>query len=182
MFKIHLPQLPEKILREKSEKVKFPLSEEDQNLINAMIYHVDESQKPGQTIFRPGVGVAAIQHGQKKQIFYINLEFMHLKSEFQKDVIINPRIIKKSQKKIALKNGEGCLSVPPNYPNQQGLVIRSYKIVVKGFSYWEKKEKIWNLKGYPAIVFQHELDHLEGILFVDKVVEKNKIYRDVILI
>ena len=73
MFKfedIHLIELPDERLREKSQDLKLPLSEEDKNLIEKMIFHVNDSQEP-ETKFRPAVGVAAVQYGILKNVFYI---------------------------------------------------------------------------------------------------------------
>ena len=71
MFKfedIHLIELPDERLREKSQDLKLPLSEEDKNLIEKMIFHVNDSQEP-ETKFRPAVGVAAVQYGILKNVF-----------------------------------------------------------------------------------------------------------------
>ena len=134
MFKfedIHLIELPDERLREKSQDLKLPLSEEDKNLIEKMIFHVNDSQEP-ETKFRPAVGVAAVQYG-------------------------------------ILKEGEGCLSVNENYPKQEGYVFRYNRVIIKAYSYFEKKEKRYDLSGYSAIVAQHEYDHLQGKLFIDHI-------------
>jgi peptide deformylase len=68
--------------------------------------------------------------------------------------------------------------VPDDYKNTSGLVVRSWKIVVKGYSNYEQKEKTFTLTGYPAIVFQHELDHLQGKLFFDWINNKNPWQKD----
>ncbi|WP_430000933.1 peptide deformylase, partial [Mycoplasmopsis bovis] len=78
-----------------------------------------------------------------------------------RDVFFNPVVIAKSESKIALSQGEGCLSVGRNIKNQSGAVYRHKRIVIEAYSYFEKKVKRYDLKDYPAIVAQHELDHLD---------------------
>ena len=65
--------------------------------------------------------------------------------------------------------GEGCLSVDRNVP---GYVPRHARITVK-FKTIDGEEKKMRLKGLPAIAFQHELDHLNGVMFYDRINEKN---------
>ena len=88
------------------------------------------------------------------------------------DTIINPKVIAKSDGLTALKQGEGCLSVRETDPNQEGLIKRTERIVVEAYSYNEKKVKTFDCKQFVAIVFQHELDHLEGKLFIDHIDHK----------
>ncbi|TPR54342.1 peptide deformylase [Metamycoplasma neophronis] len=174
MFKfedVKLVQLPEKVLREKSHDVPIPLTQEDDELIQKMIYHVDDSQEP-LTKFRPAVGVAAVQYGILKNIFYIMIQ--DEKGEYIfKDALINPVMLGHSDHKISLSEGEGCLSVNENDPGQEGYVFRYSRVVVKAYSYYEKKWKTYDVSGYPAIVMQHEYDHLQGKLFIDHIDKKN---------
>lgn len=160
------------ILREVSEPVQFPLSEEDEKLIEEMREFLINSQTPEiaeKYNLRPGVGVAAPQLGVSKQIFAIYL------TEFDEDgnvtdviideVFINPRILKHSVKKAALSEGEGCLSVPRSVP---GLVPRPRRVT---FEYQDIEGDFYEVKlsDYEAIVTQHEIDHLKGILFYDHI-------------
>ncbi|WP_199267019.1 peptide deformylase [Mycoplasma sp. NEAQ87857] len=170
-FNIVLTELPEKVLRKRSQEVALPLSDEDKELAERMIYHIDDSQTEG-TKFRPGVGVAAVQYGILKRAFYVFVQTEDHKVLF-KDVLFNPKLVYKSDKKIALAEGEGCLSVPEDWPNQEGYVHRSEKIVVEAYSYNEGKFMRFTLSGYLAIVFQHELDHLDGKLFIDRIKQKS---------
>lgn len=170
MFKfedIHLIELPDERLREKSQDLKLPLSEEDKNLIEKMIFHVNDSQEP-ETKFRPAVGVAAVQYGILKNVFYILIKDDNDKVIFS-DALINPKMIGHSEVKLSLKEGEGCLSVNENYPKQEGYVFRYNRVIIKAYSYFEKKEKRYDLSGYSAIVAQHEYDHLQGKLFIDHI-------------
>lgn len=170
-FDIKLVELPEKVLRQKSKDVPIPLTEEDIELAERMIYHIDDSQKEG-TEFRPGVGVAAVQYGILKNAFYIFLQDDNNNVIF-KDVLFNSKVILKSDKKVALSEGEGCLSVSEEWPNQEGYVHRSQRIVVEAYSYFERRYMRYEVTDYLAIVFQHELDHLNGMLFIDRIKQKN---------
>ncbi|WP_412031657.1 peptide deformylase [Metamycoplasma buccale] len=170
MFKfedVTLVELPNKVLREKSKEVSLPLSKEDDNLIQKMIFHVDNSQEEN-TKFRPAVGVAAIQYGIPKKIFYILIKDNENNVIF-KDALINPKMIGHSEHKMAISEGEGCLSVNENYPDQEGYVPRYARVVMEAYSYYEKKIKKYDVSGYTAIVFQHEYDHLQGKLFIDHI-------------
>ncbi len=170
-FKINIIKLPNKTLRKKSIDVVLPLNKEDDLLAKKMMYHVVDSTKEG-TIFRPAVGVAAVQYGILKRMFFIHILDEKDNIIFS-DVIINPKIIGKSNGLVALKQGEGCLSVRETDANQDGLIKRSERVVVDAYSYTEKKIKRFDYKGFVAIVFQHELDHLEGKLFLDYIDKKN---------
>ncbi|WP_203276508.1 peptide deformylase [Metamycoplasma hominis] len=170
MFKfedVKLVQLPEKVLRNKSKNVELPLTTEDDLLIQKMIFHVDDSQTP-QTKFRPAVGVAAVQYGILKNIFYVTVKDDQNNYIFR-DALINPIMLSHSNHKISLQEGEGCLSVKESDAGQEGFVYRYSRVVIKAYSYFEKKEKIYDVSGYPAIVLQHEYDHLQGKLFIDRI-------------
>ncbi|QZE12669.1 peptide deformylase [Mycoplasma sp. Ms02] len=171
MYKVNIVKLPKNVLRKKSQNVPIPLSEEDVHLAETMIYHVDDSQKP-KTRFRPAVGVAAVQYGILKNVFYIHVKDHNDKTVFR-DVLFNPEVLSKSESVVALSDGEGCLSVKENWPGQQGYVPRSARIKVKAYSYFKKEEVIYDVVDYVAIVFQHELDHLNGNLFIDRINTKN---------
>lgn len=164
-YNVNIVELPNEILRKKSKPVSLPLSEEDELIAKTMIYHVEDSIKPG-SIFRPAVGVAAVQYGILKQMFYIYIEDEYGNIIF-KDLLINPKIISKSENLVALRQGEGCLSVNENDPNQDGYIKRSMRIIVEAYSYFDKKVKRYDANRYLAIVMQHELDHLDGKLFID---------------
>ena len=175
-YEVKIVQLPEKVLREKSKDVVLPLSDEDIELAEKMIYHVEDSIKPGSK-FRPAVGVAAVQYGIPKKMFYIYIEDGNGEVLFR-DLLINPKIISKSSNLVALKEGEGCLSVKETDKNQKGYVRRSLRIIVEGYSYFEKKVVRHDKSNYVAIVLQHELDHLEGKLFIDHIDQKKPWFRE----
>lgn len=101
-----------------------------------------------------GVGLAANQIGEDVKICVIDHDDVFY-------ALINPEIIKKSKKMLLAE--EGCLSVP----NVLGLVNRHYKISVKALDGHGKQIKI-KATNTLAQIFQHEIDHLNGILFIDR--------------
>ena len=102
-----------------------------------------------------GAALAANQVDKLWQIIVIELENMSVK------VLINPEVVKFSEKRdLAF---EGCLSIPGYW----GQVVRSEKIVVEAFNRKGEKIKI-KASGFNARVIQHEIDHLSGILFIER--------------
>lgn len=157
------------LLRQKCEEVSFPFSKEDENTIRDMIEYLQNSQddtlskKYG---IRPGVGLAAPQIGIAKKMLVI-LSYDELgKLHFYP--MVNPKLISYSEEKTYLEGGEGCLSVDRNVT---GYVHRAKRITVDTYLYAEEKllHVRLRLKGYIAIIFQHEYDHLNGILFIDRI-------------
>ena len=84
-------------------------------------------------------------------------------------VMYNPKIVSHSVQDAALGEGEGCLSVDRAVP---GYVIRHARVTVDYFDKDGEKHRI-KLKGYNSIVVQHEIDHLNGIMFYDRINEKD---------
>ena len=169
------------ILREKCLKVALPLTKDDLNCAKGLFEYVvvsaiDELVEKYQ--IRPGVGIAAPQVGVNKRMFAINcVDFLDKKQKKYNYLFINPQIIARSKEMVYLPGGEGCLSVDRD---TQGLVTpRHLKIQIKGeiLDYQTNKLKHVSMKleGYPAIVFQHEYDHLDGILFTDKMYKEEEI-------
>jgi len=115
-----------------------------------------------------GVGLAAPQIGKNLRVFYANYD------KFER-VVINPEIIKESAKKglTKTKKGheilEGCLSLP----NYYGPLKRSSTVKIKYLN--AKGEQIEEeFKGFNAQIILHEIDHLNGILFVDHILKEKK--------
>ncbi len=105
-----------------------------------------------------GIGIAAPQVGVHDRVIIVDMDGMG------PTAFVNPKIVSRSMSKIDFE--EGCLSVPGVY----GLVERHKKVKVKAYS--QDGEPITlSLKGLHSVVFQHEIDHLDGILFIDKVKE-----------
>ena len=104
-----------------------------------------------------GIGLAAIQIGIPKRIIVIDLKIENKKNPFY---FVNPVI--KNKDNIKSTYEEGCLSVP----NQFAQIDRPKKCDVEYLNY-EGKKKILKAEGLLATCIQHEMDHLEGILFID---------------
>lgn len=110
-----------------------------------------------------GVGLAAPQIGVSKRMIVIDVEQQGEDETFQKGrpmFLINPEIIYKSEETIFFC--EGCLSVP----EQRADVERAQKIKVRYLNEQGKQMEI-EAEDYPAVVLQHEIDHLDGILYID---------------
>lgn len=153
-------------LRQRAEEVKFPLSTEDKKTAKELMEYVVNSQNDEMIEkydLRPGVGIAAPQVNIPKRIFAIH--FDEHSGEDLSIIAINPKIVSHSVEKSYLASGEGCLSVDRSVP---GYVPRHARITVKAFDL-EGTEYKMRLKGLPAIAFQHELDHLNGVMFFDHI-------------
>lgn len=159
-----------KLLHKVSKEVTFPMDEKDIKMIDDMIEHLTLSQIPEESEkynFRPGMGLAAIQLGIPKRYFVVVYEYEE--GKFENYVLINPKIISVSNEKIYVEEGEGCLSI--NRPTE-GIVPRHARITMEGYN--TKGEKVrYRVREDLAIAFQHEYDHLDGILFTDKIDKNN---------
>lgn len=140
------------VLRKKAVPVENPKSPEIQKMIQDMI----EAMK-----LANGIGLAAPQVGYSLRIFTVNVEAKIY-------VFINPEIKDLSHEKVPFE--EGCLSLPRIW----GPVIRPKKLTVKAFDENGQSVKI-RAKGLLARVIQHEMDHLNGVLFIDKAEKLYKI-------
>ncbi len=117
----------------------------------------------------PGVGLAAVQVGVTKQIIVYDENGANETKDYQ--VIINPIIIE--QDGSYFSEDEGCLSVPEYTSN----VKRSSCIKVEGIDI-KGEHVVIEAEGYLAIILQHEIDHLNGILFIDRISKlKKQIYK-----
>ncbi|HEX2516268.1 MAG TPA: peptide deformylase [Chloroflexota bacterium] len=109
----------------------------------------------------PGVGLAAPQVGVPLRVVVVDYEDRLY-------VVLNPEVVKMGQETVT--DEEGCLSAP----HWQGPVARATSLTVKGRDRDWKEVRI-KAEGWLARIFQHELDHLEGILFLDKVEDRAQI-------
>lgn len=117
---------------------------------------------------RPGVGLAAPQIGLDKRMLSIYVEDEDGNPEYDY-MLINPKIISHSVNETYLPGGEGCLSVDKEI---EGIVQRKKRIRVSAETIDGEKIEI-KAKGFLAVVLQHELDHLNGVMFYDHI-DKNK--------
>lgn len=159
-------------LRMQAEAVEFPLTDELNKVADEMLEFLKNSQdeeiakKYG---LRAGVGLAAPQINLSKQIFAVHIPEYNEEGDIVgfilSDVLFNPKIVSHSVQKIALRDGEGCLSVNREV---KGYVPRSRRIRLE---YQDRQGAFHQLrlKDYEAIVVQHEIDHLKGIFFYDHI-------------
>ncbi len=162
---------PEKSLLKPSRPVEIVDGKIDEKIIELV-------EDMGETMFAaPGVGLAAPQIGINKRIIVydanagipVDPEDKKPKKEFK--ALINPEIIKKSGSIIS--ENEGCLSVPDLTSN----VKRFETATVKGIN-TEGKKLEFEAEGINAIIMQHEIDHLDGILFFERIsLLKKKMYK-----
>jgi peptide deformylase len=149
---------PDQILRQKTKPVN-NIDEHLQQLIDNM----------GETMYNaPGVGLASIQVGIDKQILVYDVSPNEDSRRF--NTLINPKIV--SAEGQVLSENEGCLSVP----DYRADVKRAAQILVEGVDRNGKPQRI-EAEGLLAIVLQHEIDHLNGTLFIDHISSlKRQIY------
>jgi peptide deformylase len=150
-----IAQLGNAVLRQRALEVKDILSDECQQLISKMMVAVSEAG---------GVGIAAPQIHHSVRIFIMCSKPNNRYPDaplMLPTAIINPEILHYSNEKE--KDWEGCLSVP----SMRGLVPRHNLIEVRYFDQ-QGNEQQKELTGFIARIFQHELDHLDGLTFIDQ--------------
>lgn len=156
-------------LRKIAEEVSFPLSEDEKKIGQEMLEFLKISQDPEKAEelnLRGGVGLAAPQLDHSKRMIAIHIPDEDPEAEpLLSGVLYNPTIISNSVQQLCLGEGEGCLSVDRQVP---GYVPRSARITLRYYDEDGNMHKV-RLKNYPAIVVQHEIDHLNGVLFFDHI-------------
>ena len=165
------------LIREKSEDVILPLTDEDKGILLDMYEYVKNStieEIAEKENLRPAVGISAIQIGIKKKLVVIVIRDSEGEIIYQY-ALANPKIISNSVEKAYLKNGEGCLSVEGEH---EGYIYRSARLKVKAYDLLTDENIIIKADGYLAIVLQHELDHLKGILFYDHINKNEPFIKD----
>lgn len=176
MFKaVKILDEKDKRLRNISKEATFPLSSEEKKLIDDMIKHLTYSQieKYSEKYnLRPGMGLAFPQVGINKRIIVIVNEYDE--GKFENYVVINPVIISNSSEMIAAEAGEGCLSVNREV---EGHVLRFARVTIEGYDINGEKIRI-RAREDLAIAFQHEIDHLNGILFFDRINKKKRFFTE----
>ncbi len=166
---------PNPLLRQKAKPVDIPLSKEDQALIMAMRQYVHDSkieEIAEKEQLKPAVGLAAPQIGILKQLCVVELEQLDEQDELVvvEYALANPKIIAHSTQWCVLETGEGCLSVEQE---KLGYVHRHLRVRIRAYDCINKQHIEIKATGYPGIVLQHEIDHLNGILFYDHIDVKN---------
>jgi peptide deformylase len=152
---LHICTYPEEILGQRAE----PITEIDEEVIT-LVDHMVETMYNA-----PGIGLAATQVGVGKQLLVADIAPRGPESELI--VLINPEIVAAEGEVIF---EEGCLSVP----DYQAEVKRHEKVTVRGLNLKGEEIEI-KAEGLLAIVLQHEIDHLNGMLFIDRL---SKLKRD----
>lgn len=159
------------MLAARSIEVPLPLDDETKEILKDMMIFLENSQDPEigpELELRPGVGLAAPQINVSKRMIAI-FTTDELGEKLYKMLLINPKIIAHSEAMTYLPGGEGCLSVDREVT---GLVRRYKKVRIRAHQYLPDTDEIkaieLRVSGYVGVVIQHEIDHLNGILFVDK--------------
>ena len=117
----------------------------------------------------PGVGIAAPQVGVNRRIIIVK---RFDKDEKPMEYFLNSQIIVYSESQS--EGREGCLSVP----GYRGYVIRADTIVIN-YDLLNKQNITDTISGFTAIIFQHEIDHLEGVLYTDRIEDEEKLTRTI---
>ncbi len=146
-------KIPHPTLRKKAQEVR-AFGDDFQEFVDDMVLTMREED---------GVGLAAPQVNQSLRVIVVEYPLDDTKEDAEPKlfVMVNPQIVKRSAETVM--GMEGCLSVPEIV----GEVERAEKVEVRGLNRHGKKMKV-RAKGWLARVFQHEIDHLDGVLFVDR--------------
>jgi len=163
MAVLEILKTPNPILNTKCEKIT-DFGEATQEIVRNLIDTAESAHDP------EAAGLAAPQIGYSKKICLVRRFFSSgskKKILIENIILVNPKMISSSRETDL--DWEGCLSIPDKY----GKVERSKRIKIKAQN--EKGEEFkMSASGYLARVIQHEMDHLEGILLIDKAVGKTK--------
>ena len=157
---MNILRLPNPLLREKSKKVE---------AVNGDVISLCSRLKEQVYISKGCVGIAAPQTGHLHRIVVVDASVGRKKCENHGLIeMINPVIVRAEGSSI---NREGCLSVP----EYTGNVERADSIAVKYLGV-SGEEKLLETTGFEAVIFQHEIDHLDGVLFPDRVISKRDLF------
>lgn len=159
------------VLRLECNDETFPLSDYKKDIIKKIRTYLKESNIPEiaeEKNLEPSIGLAAPQIGMNTNICAVYLQEDEDMPELDL-ILINPKIINKSEKMIYLEGGEGCLSIPNK---KDGYVHRNDEIEVEYFDVDGTKKNL-KANGLLSIALQHEIDHLSGILYTDHIDKKN---------
>lgn len=165
----------DKRLRIKSVPFDKAITKEERKIVDQIITHLTYSQiekYEKKYNLRPGMGMAFPQVGINKRLIVIVDEY--LKGKFETYVVINPKIVSHSEERIAAELGEGCLSVNREI---EGHVPRYARTTITGLDIDGNPIKI-RAREELSIAFQHEIDHLDGILFFDRIDPKKPFFKE----
>jgi peptide deformylase len=154
-------------LRQVSSPITLPPSKTDLALAKRLLRYVKDSRNDElaeKYDLKPAVGLSAPQVGINKQLFVVRID--DADGHWQEYVLANPKLVSHSVQKSALASGEGCLSIEETYP---GIVHRHARITLKAYDMLKGSWVDLRLKDFLSIVFQHEIDHLNGVLFYDHI-------------
>lgn len=155
--------IPNKILRMKSKRIGF-VDDSIRDLANDMIQTTLDWDHDSEF----GAALAAIQIGEPLKLTVVRNDFDDAKSK-EFTTLVNPEIVKSSNENVS--DVEGCLSVPGVY----GRVSRPLKVKVKAQDINGDPIRL-TLEGFPARVLQHEIDHMNGIIFLDHVKDSSQLF------
>ena len=176
MFKkLNILDEADKKLRIISKDVVFPISQEYKDLIERMVTELRYSQieeLSEKYNLRPGMGLAFPQIGINERVIVVVYEYDD--GKFEEYVVINPKLVSYSDEMIAAEVGEGCLSVNRDV---EGHVKRHARVTIEGYDVDGNKIRI-RAREELAIAFQHEIDHLNGIIFYDRIDKNKPFYTD----
>lgn len=161
-------------LEQRAENVEIPLDDETKETLKQMMEFLENSQNEEMVEkydLRPGVGLAAPQINISKRMIAIYTTDER-NEKLYKLLLVNPQIVRSSVKQTYIPGGEGCLSVDREV---EGLVPRKKDITVRSYLYQPEDDSLKKIElkvsGFVSVVIQHEIDHLNGVLFTTKVVD-----------
>jgi peptide deformylase len=161
-------------LEQRAVNVELPLDDETKHTLKEMMEFLENSQNEEMVEkydLRPGVGLAAPQINISKRMIAIYTTD-EKNEKLYKLLLVNPQIIRNSVKQTYIPGGEGCLSVDREV---EGLVPRHKEITVRSYLYTPEDDSLKKIElrvsGFVSVVIQHEIDHLNGVLFPSKVVD-----------
>jgi peptide deformylase len=150
------------VLRKKAAKVE-KITRDTQKLIDDMIDTMHKAQ---------GLGLAAPQIGVSQRIAVVEIEELDEQGQLQTRLytFVNPEIVRRSEE--TWEHAEGCLSIP----GWRGDVERPLTITVKALDRSGARQR-FEASGMLARAIQHELDHLDGVLYIDKLIAPDRIWQ-----
>ncbi len=162
-------------LAKRSKEVEFPLDDKTKVILKDMMEFLENSQDPELSEkyqLRPGVGLAAPQINVPLRMIAVYTTDEN-SERLYKLLLVNPKIISHSVQKTYIPGGEGCLSVDREVT---GIVPRHKKIKIRAHQYLVETDELREIEirigGYVGVVLQHEIDHLNGVLFIDKLFDE----------